>query len=124
MACPELHSLEIAVNKFIRIRCIWFLPFVIHTALTQRIASVESVYNMVYYRCRNILKAAKRCPSLLLHLVSVGLGLYLSVSLVRHIFVHWYIKIYSSSDIAIACLITEVITVLFLALITAKLSLL
>ena len=31
---------------------------------------------------------------------------------------------YSSSDIAVACLITEVITVLFLALIIAKLSLL
>ena len=56
MACPELHSLEIATNKFIQ--RIWFLPFVSHTALIQRIASVEIVYNMVYYRCRNILRAA------------------------------------------------------------------
>jgi len=37
MACPDLHSLEIAVNNFIR--HIWFLP--------QRIASVESVHNII-----------------------------------------------------------------------------
>ena len=70
MACPELHSLEIAVNK--SIRRIWFLPSLSHTALTQRIASVESVCNMVYYRCRNILRAAKRCPSLFVRSVFCG----------------------------------------------------
>ena len=59
MACPELHSLEIAVNKFLR--HIWFL-YVSHTALTQRIASVESVYNVVYYSCKNILRAQKYAP--------------------------------------------------------------
>jgi len=70
MACPELHSLEIAVNKFLR--HIWFLLYVSLTALTQRIASVESVYNMMYYSCKNILRAAKVCPSLLVHSVFWG----------------------------------------------------
>ena len=42
MTCPELHSTETAVNKFL---CrIWNLPYLSHTALTQRTASVPSVY--------------------------------------------------------------------------------
>ena len=68
MTCPELHSTGSAVNKFLR--RIWNLLYLSHTALTQRTASVQSVYNIVYHRCKNLMKEAKRCPSLLVQSVS------------------------------------------------------
>ena len=67
---------------------------------------MESVYNMVYYRCRNILRVAKRCPSLLVRSVFCGAE---SAPWCffgnNHIFGHRHIKI---SDIVIAYLIREI----------------
>ena len=57
-------------------------------------------FNMEHYRCRNILRAAKRCPSLLVRSVFCGAG---SVPFgYNHIFGHRHSKMCSSSDIAIA----------------------
>ena len=102
-----LRSLEVAVNKFLR--RIWNLPYFSHTALTQRTASVESVYSVVYHRCRRLLKATKRCPSLLVRTVFCDVE---SVSWCflgyNHLYGHRHIKLYSAIDKAMAQLIREI----------------
>ena len=71
---------------------------------------IERVYNMMYYRCRNILRAEKDVPLYLYVQSSVGLSLSVPWCFLgyNHIFVHRHIKMYSSSDIAIAYLIREI----------------
>ena len=107
MTCPELHSMETAVNKFL---CrIWNLPYLSHTALTQRIASVQSLYNIVYQRCKNLMKAAKRCPSLLVRTVFCDAESVPWCFLgYNHLYGHRHIKLYNHLDDTIAQLIREI----------------
>jgi len=81
---------------------IFYCQSLSHTALTQRIASVGSVYII---DAGTFWGQQKHVPHYLYVQSSVGLSLHLGVLLVITIF---YIKMYSSSDIAIACLIGEI----------------
>ena len=70
LSCQKDASLKLGIISWL-ISSGWikYLPYFSHTALTERTASVESVYTVVYHRCRSLLKAAKRCPSLLVRTV-------------------------------------------------------
>ena len=57
MACPELQLLETALNKML---CrIWNLPYCSHRGLTHRLASMQSIYNLVFLR--SACKAVASC---------------------------------------------------------------
>ena len=105
---PELHYIETAVNKFLR--HIWNLPYISHTALTQKTASVQSVYNLVYHRCKNLMKAAKRCSSLLARTVfcDVAESVPWCFTGYNHLFGHRHIKLYSHLDDTFAQLTREI----------------
>ena len=74
LACPELHSLEVAFNKVL---CrIWNLSYRSHGALTHKTASLQSISNLVYIKCGRLLQAAKLSPSILLQHVFLSAALY------------------------------------------------
>ena len=74
LACPELHSLEVAFNKVLR--RIWILPYCSHGALTRKTASLQSIYNLTYIRSGRLLQAAKLSPSVLVQHVFLNAALY------------------------------------------------
>ena len=63
MARPELQLLGTALNKMLR--RIWNLPYCSHRGLTHRLASMQSIYNLVFLRNTKLLQAARLCPSVL-----------------------------------------------------------
>ena len=107
MICPELHSTETAVKMFLR--RIWNLPYLSYTALTQEL-HLCSVYNIVYHhRCKNLMKAGKRCLSLLVRTEFCNAE---SVSWCflgyNHLYGQGHIQLYSHLDDTIAQLIREI----------------
>ena len=104
LACPELHSLEVAFNKVLhRIRN---LPYRSHRALTHKTASLQSIYNLVYIRCGRLLQAAKLSPSVLVQHVFLSAALYPWCFLGYNIlFGFRHVRSYRKSDYALAGLI-------------------
>ena len=73
------------------------------------IASVQSLYNIVYQRCKNRMKAAKRCPSPLVRTVFYDAESVPWCFLgYNHLYGLRHIKLYSHLDDTIAQLIREI----------------
>ena len=56
-----LSKIEIAFNKILR--RIWRLPYRTHTRILHLVASLDSLFNVVYQRSASLLRAASSCPS-------------------------------------------------------------
>ena len=104
MACPELQLLETALNKIL---CrIWNLPYCSHRGLTHRLASMQSIYNLVFLRTAKLLRAARLCPSVLVQgAFSVAASFPWSFLGYNCCFGFRHVKVYCNSDDALAGLI-------------------
>ena len=70
---------------------------------------LERVGIVLYYRCKSLLKAAKRCPSLLVRTVFCDVEcVYWCFLGYNHLYGHRHIKLYSAIDKAVAQLIKEI----------------
>ena len=107
LACPEFQLLETALNKMLR--RIWNLPYCSHRGLTHRLASMQSIYNLVFLRSAKLLQAARLCPSVLVQRAfSVAASFPWSFLGYNCCFGFRHVKVYCNSDDALAGLIREI----------------